>query len=113
MGARRERGTEGREYPWGNDAPDAERANYNALGRTTPVGLFPHGSTPEGIADLAGNVWEWSADWFDSSQEGRSRRGGSCYDHESNLRAAYRNGSLPEGRYDNVGFRCAREVLSP
>ena len=73
------RGAEGREYPWGKQAPDAERANYGKtqLERVSPVGLFPRGSTPDGIAELAGNVWEWVADWYDDSEKYRVLRGGS------------------------------------
>ena len=95
-------------------APDPECANYDAtnLKRVSPVGLFPRGSTPEGIADLAGNVWEWSADWFDSSEESRSQRGGSWTNYVTGLRAAYRYSYQPGNRYVNLGFRCARDVPS-
>ena len=56
------RGTEGRTYPWGDAEPDATRANYFATGHTAAVavGSFPAGRTPEGVYDLAGNVWEWT-----------------------------------------------------
>jgi formylglycine-generating enzyme required for sulfatase activity len=60
------RGVEGRRYPWGKTEPTPEHANYEEtkVGRPTPVGLFPRGATPEGIHDLAGNVWEWVGDWY-------------------------------------------------
>ncbi len=60
------RGVEGRPYPWGPEEPDATRANYDEtkIGAPAPVGVFPRGATPEGIEDLAGNVWEWVADWY-------------------------------------------------
>ncbi len=58
------RGPEGRRYPWGREKPDLDQANYGAhfgepaLGTTSAVGCFPRGATPEGILDMAGNVWE-------------------------------------------------------
>lgn len=64
------RGAEGRRYPWGREKPDLERANYGAcfaepaLGTTSPVGCFPRGATPEGVHDLAGNVWEYTRTLF-------------------------------------------------
>src|SRR5687768_14689884 len=53
------RGHEGRVYPWGNAA-----AKKSASGRTFPVGTFPDDTSPYGVMDLAGNAWEWTADWY-------------------------------------------------
>jgi formylglycine-generating enzyme required for sulfatase activity len=59
------RGTDGRRYPWGNDWPGNEHANFdNRVGRTTPVGLYPAGVSPCGCQDMAGNVNNWVADWY-------------------------------------------------
>jgi formylglycine-generating enzyme required for sulfatase activity len=57
------RHTDQRRYPWGVEAPNPERANYDAteIGRPTPVGCFPQGSAECGAQDLQGNVWEWTA----------------------------------------------------
>jgi formylglycine-generating enzyme required for sulfatase activity len=123
------RGVEGRPYPWGAEEPDATRANYRdaKVGAPTPVGLFPRGATPEGICDLAGNVWEWVADWYaEEYPKGRQRnptgpeggglrvlRGGAWYYVSRILRAAFRSGIVPVVRSSNFGFRCAREVSSP
>jgi len=64
------RGPKGRRYPWGREKPDLDRANYGAafgepaIGGTSPVGCFPRGATPEGVYDLAGNVWEYTRTIF-------------------------------------------------
>jgi len=59
------RGIDGRRYPWGNDWPNSKRANFNMfVGRTTPVGLFPDGISPFGCHDMAGNVNNWTSDWY-------------------------------------------------
>jgi len=62
------RGTDGQRYPWGNEWPNSNRANFNLMvGRTTPVGLFPEGKSPFGCFDMAGNVNNWTSDWYWSS----------------------------------------------
>ncbi len=77
------RGTTGRKYPWGYDPVDEQRANYSSgPDHATPVGIYPLGSTPEGICDLAGNVWEWCEDGFaeytaESASNPRGDSGGS------------------------------------
>jgi iron(II)-dependent oxidoreductase len=59
------RGTDGRRYPWGDDWPTAQRANFAQLiGRTTPVGLYPEGVSPFGCYDMSGNVNNWIHDWY-------------------------------------------------
>lgn len=70
------RGTgEIRIYPWGNQAPDCTLANFAAswpppaglcVGDTNEVGSYPSGASPYGAMDMAGNVSEWVADWYDS-----------------------------------------------
>ncbi len=62
------RGPDGRRYPWGNDEPTPEHANFGSReGRTTPVGSYPKGAGPFGALDQAGNVWEWCEDVWDAA----------------------------------------------
>src|ERR1035441_8024253 len=109
------RGKQGREYPWGNEEPDATRANYGESGpkQATPVGLYPCGATSEGVEDMAGNVWGWTESWHEEGQTGKVLRGGSWYDGASDLRGSGRGDDGPVGGDDGVGFRVAREVSVP
>lgn len=115
------RGNDGRIYPWGNQPPDARRCNFNGnVGDTTTVGSYPAGVSPYGCYDMAGNVWEWVNDWYDSGYyadapvrnpqgpaSGTSRvlRGGSWNGNPSGVRAADRGRNVPDDRNNDVGFR--------
>ena len=119
------RGTDGRTYPWGNQW-DKARANSagGGPGRPTPVGSYEGGKSPYGVYDMAGNVWEWVADWYDVNyyqtspnrnprgpETGNTRvlRGGSwLIDNSDYFQCAYRSNYRPTFRYENYGFRCAR-----
>jgi serine/threonine-protein kinase len=101
------RGTDGREYPWG-DQFDSSLCNSSESGinDTTPVGRYsPGGDSPYGVADMAGNVWEWTDSWWDKSQRSRVLRGGSFGVHSRGVRCAYHSGYIPNGRSPDVGFR--------
>jgi len=96
-----------RMYPWGNEKPSPKLANYynSRIGKTTPIGSYPLGATPEGLHDMAGNVWEWCGDQFDEEQGGRVVRGGSFCDFQYVLRCAARYWVNLHYRLSLVGFR--------
>jgi len=77
--------------------------------RTAPVDAFPPNGF--GLYNMAGNVWEWSADWFDATRTARAMRGGSYLCHASychRYRVAARSSSTPASTTGHVGFRCVR-----
>lgn len=95
-----------RKYPWGNEEPDHNRANYDRkVGYATPVGSYPTGATPDGLMDMAGNIWEWCSDWYDEEKSRRVLRGGSWVVTVNVLLCSYRNRDYPDYRFNDVGFR--------
>lgn len=114
------RGTDGRIYPWGNEY-DPNRLNGKDGGRrtTTPVGSFPEGASPYGVMDMAGNVWEWTDDWYQAypgnpvpspyyGQKFKVLRGGGWFDEADLVRTTNRSASIVTAANDDIGFRCAR-----
>jgi eukaryotic-like serine/threonine-protein kinase len=111
------RGTDGREYPWGNEI-DCARANWGNFegegpcagknpGHPVAVGQYPSGASPYGVLDMGGNVWEWVADKYDPDPGRRVVRGGSCCSFFVGPRSANRNAWSPDHRDGDLGFRCA------
>ena len=119
-------GTDGCTYPWG-ESIDKTYANYDQnLGDTTAVGSYENGNSIYGVYDMAGNVWEWTADWYQDNyystlgvktvnpqgpQNGEVHvlRGGSWYSGANDVRSANR-WSDPSYTGNHVGFRCASDV---
>ncbi len=132
-----------RRFPWG-DEPTCRRANFGNYegegrcaenpGHPVEVGRFPDGASPEGVLDLAGNVWEWAADYYDprayastpvrdprgparplprgpeelGTAPRRSVRGGACCSILALPRITNRLGFPEDYRDVDLGFRCAR-----
>lgn len=139
------RGTNGLLYPWGNEFeadtsnfcdqgcpyiwPDTTANDHYAL--TAPVGSYPTGASPYGALDMAGNAWEWLADWHDAgyytqtSETGEATpvinpmgpasgvarviRGGSWSNDPVDLRTMHRGSFDPTYRIDTLGFRCVHD----
>lgn len=105
------RGTEGLRYPWGNKFRQDFVNCEGLIGRTSVPGIYSHGASPEGVMDLAGNVFEWCLNEYSapencqlSGNDARVVRGGSWYSHPVLARSSARDYSLPGSRV-GVGFR--------
>ncbi len=121
------RGPSGNIYPWGSGSPK-NRATYGRKWRgvftMTDVGAYSRGVSLYGLHDMAGNVWEWVDDWYDlkyyswrrkknprGPAEGKFKvvRGGSWVNYPDSLRSSFRRWSQPEVRFNDTGFRCAKD----
>ena len=114
-----------RTYPWGQAIPDSHRCNLdNSVGQTTPVNAYPLGQSTYGCYEMLGNVWEWTASWFDAYEgfvsypyrgysqtyfDGQHRvlKGGSWATRPRAIRSSFRNWYYPSIRQILAGFRCA------
>ena len=123
------RGTDGRKYPWGNESPGTNKANYDpgtndadGYYYTSPVGNYSSGASPYGLMDMAGNVWEWCNDWYGEDYYSKSPKnnpkgpssgsyrvlcGGSWYNLDNFIRSSYRFNNFPTINWYNLGFRPA------
>jgi formylglycine-generating enzyme required for sulfatase activity len=129
------RGTDGRTYPWGNEF-DPKKANVGgSSGGPQTVGSYEAGKSPYGVYDMTGNLWEWTADWYDAypgqqltgefyenkfNRKYKVIRGLSWspighYSAEDALaimghyaRLPYRLFFYPNDSLDDLGFRCVK-----
>ena len=120
------RNDDARLFPWGDEPPTAELANFNnnvAEPAPVAVGSYPDGASPYGVLDLSGNVWEWTSSLelpypYDAadgredpdSTDKRTLRGGSFYYTQYQLRCTTRSGFTPDTANQHFGLRV---VASP
>jgi formylglycine-generating enzyme len=123
------KGTEDRRFPWGNVEPTAKHLNFNQqwIGEKTlmPVGSYELGKSPYGAYDMAGNVWEWVADWYDPAyyekspaknpkgpEQGTDKvlRSSGWAVETPLVRIFTRVKSDPLIRNESTGFRCAMDA---
>lgn len=113
-------------YPWGDQAPQPSQGNFDfSIGDTSPADAYPLGASQFGVLDMAGNVSEWVADWFESdyyslspfsdpmgplATGARVVRGGSWWDNANTVRSDGRVGYPPGSAFMNLGFRCAEST---
>jgi formylglycine-generating enzyme required for sulfatase activity len=126
------RGTNGGAYPWGDEKPACDLLNLGyCSGRTSEVDAFSEGVSPYGLFDMAGNVFEWVADWYDEayystapaanpagpeSGEYRAIRGSSFETDFDQVESAMRHFGTQTYHSRDLGFRCAvtaPQLLAP
>jgi formylglycine-generating enzyme required for sulfatase activity len=124
------RGTDGRTYPWGSTGQPQQFANLGKGGTfgysksLAKVGSYEGGRSPYEVYDMIGNVWEWTADWYDQKyyqtmpeknpkgpEKGEARviRGGSWARTPLVSRVSARNRAAPSSQTTSLGFRCAKD----
>jgi len=119
------RGIDGRTFPWGEGIDDTFANYLGNVGDTTSVGDYPKGVSPYGAYDMAGNVSEWVADWYDADYYARSPdanplgpengntkviRGSSWIYITPNVLSSARFSHGPSAPSGIIGFRCARDI---
>jgi formylglycine-generating enzyme required for sulfatase activity len=119
-------------FPWGDVEPTVEHANFNQTWRgeatLVQVGIYEKGKSPYGIYDVAGNVWEWVADWYEADYYHKSPtrnpqgpetgkykavRSSGWQGETPQVRVFTRIKSLPTDRNNSTGFRCAQDIPTP
>jgi formylglycine-generating enzyme required for sulfatase activity len=129
------KGTEQLLYPWGYEEPTCEYAVMDTMyagklgcgtGNIMPVGSKPKGASPYGVMDMAGNVWEWTADWHDEdyhlvspyqnpkgAETGSYKvtRGGDLFSRTGlELRTTGKFPYYPANPSPAIGFRCVKSL---
>lgn len=103
------RGLTGWDYPWGNDPPTCDLANYSGCYTGTIAVGLTSGDSPYGVYDMVGNVWEWTSDLYEAGPE-RVIKGGTWSYYTEHLQVWYSLPVVPDYTHYLIGFRCARDI---
>jgi formylglycine-generating enzyme required for sulfatase activity len=113
------RGTDGREYPWGDlfdptfcNTEESDPERKYGIGATA-VCTYPQGASPIGAWDMSGNVWEWTCSPWSADDKSPVVRGGSWLSHLRYARCACRSGYAPDDFYSSLGFRVVVSLSNP
>lgn len=119
------RGTDRRIYPWGNEMDFSKLSYFPHSTKLLKVGSFPAGASLYGVMDMAGSVWEWTADWYNETYYSQSPlknpkgpnngmyrvlRGGGWDSIRLQLQCIYRYYDKEDREMYNIGFRCAKDA---
>ncbi len=103
------RGTTGSDYPWGDEDPTCDLANFSGCSaELIQVGQTPDGVSPFDVYDMVGNAWEWTGSYFDGANNSYVLKGGSWSNYTDNLKVWYNTEGVPGAAYNTIGFRCVR-----
>ena len=121
------RGDKGGLYPWGNEyVKGYANVNLDGSRELAPIGSYPKDKSPYGVFDMGGNVMEWTRNWYKAypgntrkdnrfGEKFKALRGGAFqraghYFLDAYLFSFARTEADPDGYYENVGFRCVKEL---
>ena len=103
------RGTTESDYPWGDEDPTCELANFSSCSsELIQVGQTPDGVSPFDVYDMVGNAWEWTDSFYDGASDSYVLKCGIWSNYTDNLKVWKNTEGVPSAAYNTIGFRCVR-----